>query len=102
VTDFFTEMQRAKAAYARQVAAADAVEGETAHQRLRYTSPDGLVTVVVDGNAIIQELFIAPGTLHGSHPQLLADSLRTALNAARQAAHVRRGALIDKKLEQLG
>lgn len=91
---------RANAVYRRHADITDAAIREAATQRLRYASPDQMVTVVVDGNGNIQELTITPGTLTGGHPQLLANSIQTSLNAVRRAALTRRAKLIAEKLEQ--
>jgi len=98
--DFDTLVARHAEAARRQEAAAEAVTQDAAAQRLSYTSPDNMITVVVDGNGNIQDLTIAPGTLHGAHPLLLTTSMRTALNAVRRAALTRKAKLIVQKLEQ--
>ena len=91
---------RANAAYRRHADITETVIQEAATHRLRYAAPDKMVTVVVDGNGDIQDLTIAPGTLTGAHPQLLANSIQTSLNAVRRAALTRRAKLIAEKLEE--
>ena len=91
---------RATDAYRRQADATEAATREVAADRLRHTSPDRTVTVVVDGNGNIQHLTIAQGTLRGPHALSLANSIQTALNEVRRTALTRRAELIARKLEQ--
>jgi DNA-binding protein YbaB len=79
---------------------ADQVTEQCREQRLRHTSPDGSVGVVVDGNGGLIELTIAPGTLRGAHPQLLANRIGKTVNTARQAAVKRQSALFADAVQE--
>jgi DNA-binding protein YbaB len=69
-------------------------------ERLRYRSPDGLVTVVVDGSGNVRSITIAPGTLRGAHPERLAASVMNAVNAAGKAANKRLSRVLRENLEE--
>ncbi|GLY65486.1 YbaB/EbfC family nucleoid-associated protein [Amycolatopsis taiwanensis] len=75
--------------YRRFTETFDETKGKAEGERLRYRSPDGLVTVVVDGTGTVRSITLAPGTLGGAHPGRLGASVMNAVNAAGRAANAR-------------
>jgi DNA-binding protein YbaB len=81
-------------------ATADRITEQCRMQRLRYSSPDKLISVVVDGNGRLVDLTIAPGALRGAHTQLLAGTIGKAINTARHAARSRQNRLFTAAVKE--
>ena len=101
MTDSIGRSDRLEAAFERRIKILEEAEQEGAERRQRHVSPDGVVSVLTDGNGNFAELTIAPGALRGPHPQLLAELIRNSLNNARGTARARQSQVAMDRLREL-
>jgi hypothetical protein len=88
-------MDRLEAAVAARLDRLRALSADMAAIRERHSSPDGLITVAVDGNGALLELTLAPGIAALTPSGFERAVVDTAMSAAR-AAFARRAALITE------
>lgn len=70
-----------------------------AHKKGVHRSPDGHVSVTVDGNGRVLALDLANGAIRGLGAELLAKTLLETINAAKSRAMLRSNEIVQDVVE---
>lgn len=102
MTDEYSVVSEATADLARLRAMLSQTREGLARKKGVHRSPDGLVSVTVDGNGRVLTLTITHGTIRAIDPEVLAKTVLETINAGKTRAMSRSNEIVQDVLDAWG